>query len=229
MPDYALRIIIMSPNELRPLPKILIGCAAFVALLLLRMAYTDSPAYSFMLWNLLLAALPLGFAGLTRFSMARARPAAVLFSLLWLLFLPNAPYLITDLIHLRASEGSLVLVDAVLLLLAALCGVALGLLSVRWLHIAIRQRWGSVIGWAFVVVSLGLSSVGMYVGRTLRWNSWDVLTRPRPLLLEMAGYVANPLTHWRMWGIILLFAALLIYLYWLMDTPLMSKHFSQGV
>ncbi|MFZ2487252.1 MAG: DUF1361 domain-containing protein [Anaerolineae bacterium] len=216
-------------NELRTAARLAVGCLGFTTLLMARIIYTGTPVYAFLLWNLVLALLPLLFAGLA--VRTRSRMLTGAFGLLWLLFLPNAPYLMTDLIHLRYgnSEGALALLDAVLLFSGALCGVALGLQSLRWLHTPIKQRWGNLVGWAFAILSLGLSSVGMYVGRTLRWNSWDVLTRPRPLLLEMAGYVANPLTHWRMWGIILLFAALLIYLYWLMDTPFVSKHFSQGV
>ncbi|MER2599627.1 MAG: DUF1361 domain-containing protein [Caldilineales bacterium] len=206
----------MSTHEFRPILKITVGCATFVALLQVRMAYTGAPTYAFLLWNLLLATLPLAFAGLVRLSVARARGVAVLFSLLWLLFLPNAPYLITDLIHIRYSDGGLVLVDAMLLLLAALCGLALGLLSLRWMQTLAEGHWGAVAGRALALLSLALSGLGMALGRTLRWNSWDLLTRPR-LLLEMAGYVANPLSHWRLWGMTVLFAAVLIYVYWLVN------------
>ena len=211
----------MSKQELHVVIKIAVGCAAFVAFLLARIVYTGSLTYTFLLWNLLLAALPLLFAGVVWLSVAQryraSRGVAALFSLLWLLFLPNAPYMITDLIHIRASDGGMVLPDAVLLLLAALCGLALGLLSLRWMHALAAQRWGAAAGSSFAVLSLGLCGLGMTVGRTLRWNSWDMLTQPRPLLLELAGYVANPLTHWRMWSITLLFTAMLIYVYWLVD------------
>jgi len=217
----------MSSNDLNPILKIAVGCAAFVALLLARILYTGSLTYTFLLWNLLLAALPLLFAAVVRLSVAQLFPGSrgvtVLFSLLWLLFFPNAPYLITDLIHLRTSTDGMVLPDAVLLLLAALCGLALGLLSLRWLQTLAAQRWGNAAGRGLALFSLGVSGLGMYVGRTLRWNSWDLLLRPHVLLLELAGYAANPLTHWHMWSMALLFAVVLIYIYWLIGGAGMRK------
>lgn len=208
----------MLKQELHVVIKIAVGCAAFVALLLARVFYTGSLTYTFLLWNLLLAALPLVFAGVVQFSAGRARGVAALFSLLWLLFLPNAPYLITDLIHIRYStDGDLVLLDAVLLLLAALCGLALGLLSLHWMQRLAVQCRGSAAGRGLALFSLGLSGLGMALGRSLRWNSWDMLVRPHVLLPELAGYAANPLAHWRMWCMTLLFAAVLIYVYWLVN------------
>lgn len=203
-------------NERRTVARLAVGCLGFVTLLVARIIYTGTPVYAFLLWNLLLALLPLLFAGLA--VRLRSRALIAVFGLLWLLFLPNAPYLMTDLIHLRYgnSDGALALLDAVLLFSGAFCGLALGLQSLRWMQARVARRWGQGVSQGFALAALSLSGLGIYLGRTLRWNSWDLLLQPRAVLLDIASYVINPLSHWRMWSMTLLFAAVLIYVYWLM-------------
>lgn len=204
-------------NELRTVARLAVGCLGFATLLMARIIYTGTPVYAFLLWNLLLALLPLLFAGLA--VRARSRVLTAAFSLLWLLFLPNAPYLMTDLIHLRYgnSEGALALLDAVLLFSGALCGLALGLQSLRWMQARVAQRWGHAISQGFALAALSLSGFGIYLGRSLRWNSWDVLTQPRALLYDLTAHVVNPLAHWQAWVLSALFASVLVYAYWLMQ------------
>ena len=94
----------------------------------------------------------------------------------WLAFLPNSPYLVTDLVHL--GEGVELWRHVLQYGFAAWTGIMLGVVSMRLVHQRIEREWGAVFGWAAVVVSVGLCSIGVVIGRFQRWNSWDLVTRP---------------------------------------------------
>lgn len=153
----------------------------------------------FLLWNLFLAALPYGFA---RWMHHRARQgrhgaAQVVLGVLWLLFYPNAPYMLTDWLHLTTyryfvpGEGFSGDVQAWLwffqIFMAVAAGVLLGCMSLYCVHALCRRRFGGRVGWAFCVVVSALSGLAIYMGRVLRFNSWDALTRPLHLLRTVWG------------------------------------------
>lgn len=139
--------------------------------------------------NLFLAWLPLVFSvGVSR---ARRPWVAGAFGLAWLLFLPNAPYLVTDLIHLSGWYGERwrhVLQFG----FAAWTGVMLGVASLRLVHLTVERRAGPVAGWATVAASTALCAVGVVIGRFQRWNSWDLLTRPLDVLWATGEWMASP-------------------------------------
>jgi uncharacterized membrane protein len=193
----------------------LLGLTALpLALWAARLAYTRSAAHGYVVWNLFLAWLPLGLAwlavkpGRTPWFLRAALGAG------WLLFLPNAPYLVTDLKHLSWSAAVPVLYDVVMLFSAALCGLALGLVSLRWMEGAVADRLGVWPGRIFGLFAVCAAGLGVYLGRVLRWNSWDLLTQPAALTRDVWQYVANPVQHWQVWAFVLLFAALLLSAYW---------------
>ncbi|HSN77740.1 MAG TPA: DUF1361 domain-containing protein [Anaerolineae bacterium] len=186
-----------------------------ILLVAARSIYVGQVTSTFLLWNLFLAWLPLLFAALAVVLARRSLLLALVPGLAWLVFLPNAPYLVTDLMHL-ANDGRVpVLFDTVLLFSFALCGLALGLVSLRWMQGLVAQRWGSLHGWGFAATALGAAGFGIYLGRYGRWNSWDLLTQPSSLLRDVLGWLANPIDHWHTWAMSLLFASLLIFAYWL--------------
>ena len=97
---------------------------------------------------------------------------------LWLLFLPNAPYLLTDLIHLGSRDDAPLWFDLVLFSAFAWTGAFLGFLSIYLMQVVVRRTHGALLGWALVGGSLLASGFGIYLGRSLRWNSWDFVTSP---------------------------------------------------
>lgn len=138
----------------------------------------DHLGYS-LLWNLFLAALPLLWS--SAFQSAIARKSGVWASIslvLWILFLPNAPYLLTDLIHLEAKPNVPAWYILAMLLSCAATGTLIGYVSLMDVHAAIERRFGFYAGWLLALGSLMLCGFGIYLGRFLRWNSWDALTRP---------------------------------------------------
>jgi uncharacterized membrane protein len=194
-------------------------CALPLALYAARVVYAGRLIYGFLAWNLFLAWLPLVFAyAAVRVGRRRPWAAAPLLGA-WLAFLPNAPYLITDLIWLEGRASTLKVYDAALFFAAATCGLALGFVSLRWAQALVGRwvgTWGSRL---FVLAALGLSGFGVYLGRFRRWNSWDIVTDPLALFADIANRLAHPIRHWEMWAMTALFAGLLICLYglWVMD------------
>jgi uncharacterized membrane protein len=186
-----------------------------VALIGVRIVYTRSPEHLAIAWNLLLAWIPFALALVVyeRAQAGRARPPLFAVAFLWLLFLPNAPYIVTDLKHIGAGGDVPVLYDVVLLSAAAWTGLLLGLASLFLVHGVARRLIGAVNAWAFVVGVLALSSFGIYLGRFQRWNSWDVFVRPGSLLGQIAGGVLHPLSHPRPIALTVLLTSFLLVSY----------------
>jgi uncharacterized membrane protein len=152
----------------------------------------------FYIWNLFLAWLPLLFA-LRVYRLATSNPVRgwtlLLSAVLWFLFFPNAPYLVTDFLHLRFRPSIPPWFDIVLMMSFAWIGLLLGYLSLMLMQEIVRLRRGAVWGWIFAVLMLALGSFGIYLGRIARWNSWDALLRPHVLvedLLVRTDVKANP-------------------------------------
>ena len=179
-----------------------------------RVAYTGHLTYAHVLWNLFLAWVPVLLAWVA------ARPASTPLWVRasaaagWLVFLPNSPYLITDLIHLRPSGQIPLLYDGLLLFSFGLSGLVIGLTTVFWMEQAVATRFGRWVRLAFSLGAMGMAGFGVYVGRFLRWNSWDIVFRPVAVVRELAPYALHPLLHWRGWAVAALFTLLFASVYW---------------
>lgn len=189
----------------------LLGSAAAVGLLAWRIDTTRHGLYNWLAWNLFLAWVPYGLALAASLLQARGRarwwnlaPLAVG----WLLVFPNAPYLLTDLIHLRPRHGVPLWFDAALLALFAAAGWLLGLLSLEVWKQWLEERLGRVGAWAFVLATSVLTGYGIYLGRVERWNSWDVLTEPWRLCEAVLAHLRAPGAHPQLLGLTALFALL---------------------
>lgn len=179
-----------------------------------------------MIWNLFLAALPLLFAWLVRREVLSGRSGkahgikVAVWSLLWLFFFPNAPYLVTDLIHtsrntyfIRGASGTVYVQDfSIWLSLAHIAagvflGTAIGLFSLYLIHRLLLQWRGRLFSTAVVGIVCLLSGYAVYLGRFLRLNSWDLL-RPGVLFSRILENL-SPFCLW----FSLLFAGYLLFLY----------------
>jgi uncharacterized membrane protein len=172
---------------------------------------THDHRYTFLFWNLFLAWVPLIAATLAFvFAQRGVGPLVVVLILVWLLFFPNAPYLLTDFIHLHGNTPSPLWYDALMLSGFAWTAVMLGFVSLYLIHAIIRQRVGAAVGWVAVVCVLGLSSFGVYLGRFARFNSWDVVTRPHLVLSVIRQDVDSPLHDPKMVVALLALTAFLV-------------------
>ena len=194
----------------------LVGLSGLVAgLVAFRLAYSHSFEDVSYLWNLFLAWIPFALALLIYDGHRRGARLVQLLALglLWLLFFPNAPYIVTDFKYLTDMTGKTFLFEGLLIGTAASTGLLLGFMSLYLIQAIVRRAAGARYAWLFVFVALGLSSVGVYLGRVLRWNSWDVFVRPGSLLEELAGALVDPLAHPRPITVTILFTSFLLASY----------------
>jgi uncharacterized membrane protein len=171
----ALRAILLSP--------VAIGGVTVLCIVgnRLRAFAGIEPEYGFMVTNLFLAWIPLALAYAIAWAARRGatRPALPLLACAWIVFLPNAPYLVTDVVHLHRGEASVV--NALELLLLAFAGVLIAVKSVQLVQRAVESIWGIAAGWRAVQVIVVLSAIGVYIGRVLRWYSWTIFEDPHNL------------------------------------------------
>lgn len=165
----------------------LLSCFA-VLLLIIRVFITESIQYTFLLWNLALAWIPLL---ITCNIPKRSGFYTVLFWPMigiWLLFLPNSPYLITDLKHLKRSELDYAWVDPLIFFSFSFVGLYIAMLSTLLVHKALSSKLNYIVSWFFILICFIFSGFGIYLGRIERYNSWDLFTHP--FLLFRGSWVA---------------------------------------
>ncbi|NMO13846.1 DUF1361 domain-containing protein [Pyxidicoccus fallax] len=195
---------------------VLLSTAAAVGLLALRLDWSERASYAFLTWNLFLAGVPYALSLCARLLMARGLGHGWLLTPLalgWLALFPNAPYLLTDFIHLRQRPVVPLWFDAALLALFAATGWLMGLLSLEVWKEWLERRWGRARAWAFVAVTSVLCGYGIYLGRVERWNSWDVLSEPGRLLSAMAAHLREPDAFPHLTRLTVVFAALVLLSY----------------
>ena len=189
-----------------------LSCALSVALAAGRMYYTHTGLFGFLLWNLFLAFIPFAISSYLIMNNGKIKSNIIFIVLVaqWLLFFPNSPYILTDLFHLKQRSMVPYWYDLALILSFAWNGLMLGFISLMDMQTVITKRTSQPWGWAFSIVSLILGSFGIYLGRYLRFNSWDILSHPIPLLRSIAGRILNPLHHSQTMGVTITFSAFLI-------------------
>ena len=168
----------MRSRVLLPLGALVGASVWCVALLAVRVHTFGSGGYRYLVWNLTLAWVPFLFSLLLLVAYRRRHSAVELVAIgaAWLVFLPNAPYMLTDFIHLGTTHR---LVDSFVLASFAFTALALGFASLLLVQLVVTRAAGALAGWLVAFGALFLSSIGMYLGRVQRLNSWDVLQRPR--------------------------------------------------
>ncbi len=181
-----------------------------------RAYFSHSFMYGFIPWNLFLAWIPYTMSFVMAILDTRwpgrwwLLPVPFLF---WLIFFPNAPYTITDMLHLEEQAGAPLWYDIGLFAIYAWSGCFLAVVSLNTVHRIIERYVGKVGSWMFVASVLLLSGLGIYLGRFLYLNSWDLLLHPRFVLGDIAHRILHPIQYTRVYGVTLLFAAFLLVCY----------------
>ena len=195
---------------------LLLSSLLAVALFAGRVYRSYSKSYVFLLWNLFLAWIPY-LSSLWADRLHQRNPSRwwhlIIPSTLWLVFFPNAPYIVTDFWHLQERPSIPLWYDIGMLAAFAWAGLFLAVFSLQTMQRLVRHHLGSVLSWTFVTTVLGLSGLGIYLGRFLRWNSWDLFLRPKGVLRDVAVPLLNPWGHPQAFGVTFLFAALLLVCY----------------
>jgi uncharacterized membrane protein len=191
-----------------------------------RVYLSHGATYRFLVWNLFLAWIPY-VSSLLAAWLHQTRPRQwwllVLLGGVWLLFFPNAPYIITDFLHLQMRWAVPMWYDTVLIAAFSWTGLFLGIFSLRAMQSLVRAFLGPAISWLFVLGALVASSLGIYIGRFLRWNSWDLLLHPQSIWTDVTVRLANPLVYRQTFGVTVLFAAFLLVCYLTFATAALSE------
>ena len=214
---YQRLLVYFGHNKYRLMIFILLAGATVlsVAIWRLRSEYSGTYQYAFLIWNLFLAWIPFMIAYFTYTVTLNRKwiyviiPIAAFF---WMIFFPNAPYILTDFQHLAGNGGGVpVWYDVMLLIWFAFTGLLLGMVSLFLMQEIIRREFGGWVGWGFVVLVAGLSSTGIYMGRFLRWNSWDIILNPSGIARYTFERAQDP--SLQSIGFTGLFAAFFLFLY----------------
>lgn len=212
-------------NQLSLLTILVLSSSLSVTMVAARVLYSGAGTYTFLVWNLFLAWVPL-FSALGLWAVARLRPWTALglgmpLFLCWLAFFPNAPYIVTDFLHLSERNSAPLWYDLLMLFSFAWNGLVVGFTSLWIVQNVIAQRWGNGSSWLIVTGTLAASGFGIYLGRFLRWNSWDILMNPYLLAYDIWHHIADPFAHPRTIVMTLLFSTFLTLAY--MTISLLGK------
>jgi len=186
-----------------------------IAMSLFRVEISETRHFFFLNWNLFLAFVPWVLTTLLIINPNLQKRKWIVFTILgiWLLFFPNAPYILTDLFHLNHNSSMPIWFDLVLIMAYAWTGLLYGFLSLWDLEEILAQfidkRWIPVLSVSFMF----LGSFGIYLGRFLRWNSWDVINQPGNLLEDVGDRFLNPANHPTTWGVTIFMGILLTMIY----------------
>ena len=194
-----------------------VACIACILLVLARVTYTDSLRHSGLIWNLFLAWIPFilaYFAHAISWRRGWLLYIIIVFTaFLWLIFFPNAPYMLTDLQDLARAGGvgAPLWYDVIIVGWCSWTGMLLGVISLYLMQDIIFRTVGRWAGWIFVFLISAASSFGMYVGRFVRLNSWDILQRPGETAMEILGLVIDP--SMRLAAFIILYTVFFLFIF----------------
>ena len=174
-----------------------------ILLLLFRILYSGSLMYLFLVWNLFLAAIPFMLSSFL--IQSRKKKLHWMIFIAWILFFPNALYIITDLVHLRERNNIPLWFDVILIFSAAINGLIMAFISLYQVELFLQLRFNNKKTNLILYSCLFISSFGIYIGRFLRWNSWDIFFNPFQFLFEIIQPFINPLQHPSTWGVTIIF------------------------
>jgi len=179
------------------LSLLLVASAALCSAVTIRVFAFHSMDLANLVWNLFLAWIPFVVALALYDAARRGAASSTLFVLggIWLVFLPNAPYIATDVKYIGNLDTATQWYDPILIAGAAGLGLVLGFLSLYLVQTVVAERVGRLAGWTVAMGALVLSGLGVYLGRYERWNSWEVLTEPSKIFGGLASGLADPLAY----------------------------------
>lgn len=190
------------------------SCFLSFGLIVLRVMTTKKLGFIFLIWNLFLAFVPFFISSWLYLFKHRFNKITMLpFVALWLLFFPNAPYIITDIIHLDPNKSFNYWYSLLIVVSTAWNALIMGLLSLNDIQNVLTEKYNKSVAWLFSLASLFLCSFGIYLGRILRWNSWDLFFDTKSLLYDISERVLNPLQHGRTLGITLFYGIFFTIIY----------------
>ena len=221
--------MVLSGVEKRFLQTLGILSALCLGLFVFRLLATGVSRYWFVPENLLLAWLAL-FFGWVLVQQLQSRGwrnwRSLVLTGLWLLFLPNAWYVMTDFIHVFDSGEISYLYDIAMITALTLTGFLLGFASLFMVHRQLLKRLDIFSSALLIGAVILLISFAIYLGRDLRWNTWDILTNPSGLILNITDRLINPFGYPRALNVTAILFVLISTVYfalWLFLKPVATR------
>jgi uncharacterized membrane protein len=187
-----------------------------VVLFLVAAIRNHSLYFDYLMWNLFLAWIPFGLMVWLRKTLRTklwsSWPALAL-TTAFVGFLPNTFYMITDVIHLQEVRRVDMIFDVIMFSSFIINAFALGLLSTYLVHMELRKRFRVHTSWLLLMVLVMAVSFAIYIGRDLRWNTWDILINPASILFEISDRLMSPFAHPELFSTTFGFFALIISTY----------------
>ena len=184
----------MTYKTLIPKQVCILVCLA-VILDLARIVLFGNTSFNYLLWNVFLAALPFLVSTILLHFQNEKRLTTLFFSIgaiIWILLLPNAPYIITDLVHIGYGHASAIFYNTILIFSCALAGLCLGLYSLSHMEHIFRARYGYRIAKVLILASMLLTSFGIAIGRFFRFNSWDIFVNNGAFIHNIGDVFLSP-------------------------------------
>jgi len=221
--------MVLSGVEKRFLQTLGILSALCLGLFVFRLLATGVSRYWFVPENLLLAWLAL-FFGWVLVQQLQNRGwrnwRSLILTVLWLLFLPNAWYVMTDFIHVFDSGEISYLYDIAMITVLTLTGFLLGFSSLFMVHRQLLKRLDIFSSALLIGAVILLASFAVYLGRDLRWNTWDIFTNPSGLMLNITDRLINPFGYPRALNVTAILFVLISTIYfaiWLFLKPVATR------
>lgn len=186
-------------------------------LLMIRIKITHSFFYIFLVWNLFLASVPFAISMYVMSIKKRSIWSCLFWFCVWILFLPNAPYIVTDLLHIKVGTKHLLWIDVLVVFAFALSGLLFFFFSIEDMKRIINQFIPQKHTNYIIGSILYLSGFGVYLGRFLRYNSWEIIENPLPLCNAIINIIISPKTHYEAWLFTILFGTFLSIGYWIFN------------
>ncbi|MDR1836962.1 MAG: DUF1361 domain-containing protein [Treponema sp.] len=182
---------------------------------LFRWLFFGNWSFYFLNWNLFLAFVPWA---LTTISFIKPKIQSSFISIVillvfWLMFFPNAPYIITDLFLLRFNTKP-IWYETLMILSYAWTGMLFGFLSLLDIEEILKRKLPRALVTCISVFLLFVGSFGIYIGRYLRWNTWDLFTKTSEVLTDIGDRFVNPFQYWETWGVTIFMGVFLNIVYW---------------
>lgn len=202
-------------SKFKTLSLVTMALAFSFIILMLRIKLNKSFFYLFLVWNIFLAIIPYAITMYLSSKQNLSRLKLGFGFLVWLAFLPNAPYIVTDLIHIRSANNLFVWLDILVILSFALSGLLLFYYSIKDMQILVASKFKRVPLKTATLLILFLCGFGVYLGRFLRYNSWEVISNPQVLIADVFHILISPFQNTEAWLFTLGFGGFLVVGYWM--------------
>ncbi|OQP48867.1 hypothetical protein A4D02_07755 [Niastella koreensis] len=206
-------LIKTTSNEMDRMLTLSMGFS--IAMVMARIVYTDKFTFIWLIWNLFLAWVPYVISSWLHSKPAMQERKWLFFVLagIWLLFVPNAFYILTDLFHLGQFHNVPNWFDLTLIISFAWNGLLLGVLSIRQMEKMIQPYLPGKHELYFIYPIMWLNALGIYIGRYPRFNSWDIFVDPIGLSTYLIRMTIHPIQYKYAWGMVACFSVFMTLVY----------------